>query len=151
MLILYRGTNLFYLYSPSTLPWTFNLIYSTIVNPGCCITILWTQAVHFLLLCLPSCYSFHLKCLIFLLPSKPNGFFRSQFKTSPCWDFHDETVDNNPSTMLETQVWSLVREYPMCHRATKPMHRSYWACAVEPKSCNYWAHLLQLITEAHAP
>ena len=30
-----------------------------------------------------------------------------------------------------TRVWSLVLEDPACHRAAKPAHHSYWACALE--------------------
>ena len=25
------------------------------------------------------------------------------------------------------------------HRTTKPVHHGYWACALEPASCTYWA------------
>ena len=32
-----------------------------------------------------------------------------------------------------------------CLRATKPMCHNYWACALEPRSCNYWAHVPQLL------
>ena len=42
--------------------------------------------------------------------------------------------------MQKTQVWSLVREDPTCHAATKAVSHSYWACAPEPGSYNYWAH-----------
>ena len=31
-----------------------------------------------------------------------------------------------------TRVWSLIREDPTCHRATKPVHHNYWAGALEP-------------------
>ena len=41
-------------------------------------------------------------------------------------------------------VWSLVREDPTCHGATKPMHHNYWACTLEPASHNYWVHAPQL-------
>ena len=34
--------------------------------------------------------------------------------------------------MQETWVQSLVRENPTCHRATKPVCRSYWAHVLEP-------------------
>ena len=33
---------------------------------------------------------------------------------------------------------------PTCCGTTKPVHHSYWACALEPENCNYWAHMLQL-------
>ena len=44
-----------------------------------------------------------------------------------------------------TRVWALVREDATCHRATKPVHHNYWACALEPVSHNYWAHVPQLL------
>ena len=28
---------------------------------------------------------------------------------------------------------------------TKPVHNTYWACALEPRSGDYWAHLPQLL------
>ena len=50
--------------------------------------------------------------------------------------------------MLDTRVWSLVREDPTCCGATKPVSHNYWACALEPASHNYWAHVLQLLKPA---
>ena len=44
--------------------------------------------------------------------------------------------------MQGTWVWSLVLENPTHHRATKPVHHNYWACALEPTSHS---------TEAHPP
>ena len=48
----------------------------------------------------------------------------------------------------ETWVQSLTQEDPTCCRATKPMHHSYWACALEPtiheKPQQWEAHALQL-------
>ena len=41
--------------------------------------------------------------------------------------------------MQGTRVRALVREDPTCHRATKPVRHSYWACALEPVSHKYWA------------
>ena len=38
-----------------------------------------------------------------------------------------------------TWVWSLIREDPTCRGATKPVRHNYWACALEPVSCNYWS------------
>ena len=52
--------------------------------------------------------------------------------------------------MQGTRVQSLVREDPTHHRATKPVHRSYWACALEPTSHNYWSPRATA-TEAHEP
>ena len=42
-------------------------------------------------------------------------------------------------------VRALVREDPTCHRATKPVCHSYWACALQPVSNNYWAREPQLL------
>ena len=35
-------------------------------------------------------------------------------------------------------VWPLVWEESACQGATKPMCHNYWACALEPSSCNNW-------------
>ena len=48
-----------------------------------------------------------------------------------------------------TRVWSLVREDPTCRGATKPVCHNYGACALEPMSHNYWAHVPQLLKPAH--
>ena len=48
----------------------------------------------------------------------------------------------------ETQVQALVREDPTCCGATKPVHHSYWACALDPASHNYWARVPQLLKPA---
>ena len=37
----------------------------------------------------------------------------------------------------------------MCCGATKPVHRNYWACALEPENQNYWAHVQQLLKPTH--
>ena len=54
-----------------------------------------------------------------------------------------------------TQFQSLIEKNPTCQGATKPMHHSYWDCAPEPGSCNYWAHLqkirLPVLPRAHDP
>ena len=50
--------------------------------------------------------------------------------------------------MQGTQVRSLAREYPTCHRAAKPVHCNYWACTLEPVSHNYWAFVPQLLKPA---
>ena len=42
-------------------------------------------------------------------------------------------------TMQETWVWSLIQEDPTYHRATKPVHCKYWACALEPRNYNHWS------------
>ena len=51
--------------------------------------------------------------------------------------------------MQGTRVQALLREDPTCHRATKPVHRNYWAWALEPASHNYWAHAPQLLKPVH--
>ena len=59
--------------------------------------------------------------------------------------------------MHGTWVQALVQEDPTCRGATGPLHYNYWACALEPGSHNYWAHVPQLLsprvatTEAHVP
>ena len=47
--------------------------------------------------------------------------------------------------MQGTWVRALVREDPTCRGATKPVHYNSWACALEPASHNYWAHVPQLL------
>ena len=48
-----------------------------------------------------------------------------------------------------TRVRALVQEDPTCRRATKPVYHNYWAYALEPECCNYWAHVPQLLKPAH--
>ena len=50
--------------------------------------------------------------------------------------------------MQETRVQALVWEDPTCRGATKPMHRNYWTCVLEPASHNYWACVPQLLKPA---
>ena len=52
--------------------------------------------------------------------------------------------------MQGTRVRSLVQEDPTCHRATKPVHHNYWACALEPTNHNYWSPRAAT-TEARTP
>ena len=47
--------------------------------------------------------------------------------------------------MQRTWVQALVREYPTCCGATKPVRHNYWACALEPVCHNYWACMPQLL------
>ena len=42
--------------------------------------------------------------------------------------------------MQGTRIRALVQEDPTCPVEIKPVHHSYWACALEPMSHNYWAH-----------
>ena len=51
--------------------------------------------------------------------------------------------------MQGTRVRALVREDPTCRGATKPVRHNYWACALEPKSHDCWARVLQLLKPAH--
>ena len=44
-----------------------------------------------------------------------------------------------------TQVRSPVQEDPTYLGVAKPMNHNYCACALEPRSHNYWAHVLQLL------
>ena len=59
--------------------------------------------------------------------------------------FPDGTVDKSPPASQGTQVQSLVQEDPTCHRATKPEHHNYCACALESMGRNYLAHVPQLV------
>ena len=47
--------------------------------------------------------------------------------------------------MQGTRVRAVVWEDPTCCGATKPVHHNYWACALEPTSHNYSAHVPQLL------
>ena len=47
--------------------------------------------------------------------------------------------------MQGTQVRSLVQEHSTFFRARKPVFHNIWACTLEPSSCNYRAHMLQLV------
>ena len=51
--------------------------------------------------------------------------------------------------MQGTWVRALAREDPTCRGATGPLCHDYWACALEPASHNYWAHVPQLLTPAN--
>ena len=48
-------------------------------------------------------------------------------------------------SMQGSQVQSQVQEDPICRRATKPVCHNYWACTLEPKSHNNWAHAPKLL------
>ena len=39
----------------------------------------------------------------------------------------------------ETRVQSLIWEDPTCRGTTRPEHPKYWACALEPRSCDCWS------------
>ena len=59
--------------------------------------------------------------------------------------FPGDSVVKSCLLMEETWVQSLVWEDPTSTEATKPMHHNYWAGALEPRSLNHWAHVLQLL------
>ena len=42
-------------------------------------------------------------------------------------------------SMQRIWVQSLVQEGPTCHEATKPVCHNYWACVLDPTSCNSWS------------
>ena len=46
-------------------------------------------------------------------------------------------------SMHKAWVQSLVCKDSTCLRAAKRMRHSYWACALGPGSCNFWAHVEQ--------
>ena len=48
--------------------------------------------------------------------------------------------------MQGTQFRSLVWEEPTCLRATKPVCHNWSPCAPGPTGCNYWAHMMQLLS-----
>ena len=54
-----------------------------------------------------------------------------------------EVVENLPANAGDTG--SIPGPDPTCREAAKPMHHNNWACALEPTSHNYWAHVTQLL------
>ena len=62
-------------------------------------------------------------------------------------DFPGGAVVKNPPANAgdNAGVWALVREDPTCCGETKPVCHNYWACALEPGSYSYWAHVPQLL------
>ena len=57
-------------------------------------------------------------------------------------------VENPPASAGDT---SSIPDWadPKGRRVAKPVHRSYWLHALEPGSCNYWAHVPQLLEPVH--
>ena len=49
----------------------------------------------------------------------------------------------------DTRVQSLIQEDSTCHGATKTVCHNYWECALEPRSCDYRAQVLQLLKLTH--
>ena len=74
----------------------------------------------------------------FVLPSPTdhNPFWGLQ---SPNTGFPGGPVIKNTPANAGEWVWSLIWEDPACLGATKPIHYSYWACALEPGNRNYWS------------
>ena len=58
-------------------------------------------------------------------------------KSPSIWGFPGGSVVKY--TPANAQVRSLVGEDSTCQGTTKPMHHDDWACALEPRSRNYWA------------
>ena len=50
--------------------------------------------------------------------------------------------------MQGTRVQPLVWEDSAYGGATKPLNHNYWACALEPGNCSYWARVLRLLKPA---
>ena len=69
----------------------------------------------------------------------------STCKNQPVWDFPVAQWLGICLPMQGTRVGALVQEDPTCHRAAKPVRHNCWACALEPASHNYWAHVPQLL------
>ena len=46
--------------------------------------------------------------------------------------------------MQEMQVWSLIRQDPTYCGAAESMHHNYGASELQPRSCNFWTHVIQL-------
>ena len=61
--------------------------------------------------------------------------------------FPGGSVVNLP--MQETLVPALAQEDSTCHGTTKPVRHSYWACALELRTCDNRAHVLQLQKPMH--
>ena len=87
---------------------------------------------------------------------EPPGL-HSGCSTNGSWgDFPSgDPVVSNPLSMRGTWVWFLVQEDSTCCRATKPMHRNYWACVLQLRPMHPRACALQQEKppqwEAHAP
>ena len=54
-------------------------------------------------------------------------------------------------TKVQASLWLCGKKFafqcrrPTCQGAAKPVHRIYWACALEPNCHNYWAQVLQTL------
>ena len=66
------------------------------------------------------------------------SFFKTQNKGLPWWSSGKESACQSRRHRFDP--WSL----------TKPVHHNCWACTLEPKNLNYWAHCAAT-AEAHVP
>ena len=73
-----------------------------------------------------------------VLPS-PTDHYPFWGLQNPNAGFPGGPVIKNTSANAGECVWSLIWEDPACLGATKPICHSYWAYALEPRSCNYWS------------
>ena len=60
-------------------------------------------------------------------------------------DFPGGPVVKNLPANKGTWVRSLAWEGSICREATEPTHHDYWAWTLEPGSCSYGAHSMQLL------
>ena len=69
--------------------------------------------------------------------------------------FPGGSVVKNPPALEGDTGSTLIWEDPTCRRTTKPVCHNYWACALEPRSRDCWAHIPWLLKpehpRAHAP
>ena len=65
--------------------------------------------------------------------------FQGKIEEPGSLDLPGVSVDRNSTANAGAQVWSLVREGSIRLKATKPVNLTYWACALEPWSHNYWS------------
>ena len=87
---------------------------------------------------------------------KPTSKWRNRRKTIntgtthnkhglPWWSGGSEST----FAMQRIPVRSLMQEDPTPWEATMPEGHNYWACTLEPLSCNYWTHVPQLLKRSH--
>ena len=70
---------------------------------------------------------------------------RNDYKNGPSRGFLGGSVVKNPPANSGGKFWPRTWEDPTCRGATKPVHHNCWACALEPRSCSYWAYVLWLL------
>ena len=75
--------------------------------------------------------------------------FLSCHKRTKLPDFPGGAVVENPPANAGDTGSSPGPGRHICRGATKPLHHSYWACALDPASHNYWAHMPQLLKPMH--